>query len=276
MFSGASSTKPPGLDARTRLFDNASTPGITKVSRLAGLEEERMDLTFSEPELAFRDELRTWLADHHPGAEPEGDGDAHYAWRRDFQRRLADDGLQTRRPLADGVRRPRRDADAVGDLLKSSRWRMRRRWRTCSASGGRPHDHCLRHRRAKGALAPEDPHRRGNLVPGILRAERRIGSGGPADQARVDGDTYMVNGQKVWTSYGWADRLVQARRADRYRGAQAQGADRFPGGHEDARAGATAAADHGRDGVQRAVLPRWRVPDENLLGGEATGAGTSR
>jgi alkylation response protein AidB-like acyl-CoA dehydrogenase len=51
-----------------------------------------MDLTFSEPELAFRDELRTWLADHHPGAEPEGDGDAHYAWRRDFQRRLADDG----------------------------------------------------------------------------------------------------------------------------------------------------------------------------------------
>jgi alkylation response protein AidB-like acyl-CoA dehydrogenase len=51
-----------------------------------------MDLTFSEPELAFRDELRTWLADHHPGAEPEGDGDAHYAWRRDFQRLLADDG----------------------------------------------------------------------------------------------------------------------------------------------------------------------------------------
>ena len=51
-----------------------------------------MDLTFSEPELAFRDELRAWLADHHPGAEPEGDGDAHYAWRRDFQRRLADDG----------------------------------------------------------------------------------------------------------------------------------------------------------------------------------------
>jgi alkylation response protein AidB-like acyl-CoA dehydrogenase len=51
-----------------------------------------MDLTFSEPELAFRDELRVWLDDHHPGAEPDGDGDAHYAWRRDFQRRLAEDG----------------------------------------------------------------------------------------------------------------------------------------------------------------------------------------
>jgi alkylation response protein AidB-like acyl-CoA dehydrogenase len=49
-------------------------------------------LTFSEPELAFRDELRAWLDDHHPGVEPEGDGEANYAWRRDFQRRLADDG----------------------------------------------------------------------------------------------------------------------------------------------------------------------------------------
>ena len=27
-----------------------------------------------------------------PGREPEHDEDAHYAWRRDFQRRLADDG----------------------------------------------------------------------------------------------------------------------------------------------------------------------------------------
>jgi alkylation response protein AidB-like acyl-CoA dehydrogenase len=51
-----------------------------------------MDLTFSEPELAFRDELRAWFADHQPGAEPHGDEDAHYAWRRDFQRELARDG----------------------------------------------------------------------------------------------------------------------------------------------------------------------------------------
>ena len=51
-----------------------------------------MDLTFSEPELAFRDELRTWFADHQPGPEPHGDEDAHYAWRRDFQRELARDG----------------------------------------------------------------------------------------------------------------------------------------------------------------------------------------
>jgi alkylation response protein AidB-like acyl-CoA dehydrogenase len=51
-----------------------------------------MDLTFSEPELAFRDELRAWFADHDPGREPEGDEDANYAWRRDFQRELAGGG----------------------------------------------------------------------------------------------------------------------------------------------------------------------------------------
>jgi alkylation response protein AidB-like acyl-CoA dehydrogenase len=51
-----------------------------------------MDLTFSEPELAFRDELRAWFADHEPSPEPEADEEAHYAWRRDFQRELAQDG----------------------------------------------------------------------------------------------------------------------------------------------------------------------------------------
>jgi alkylation response protein AidB-like acyl-CoA dehydrogenase len=51
-----------------------------------------MDLTFNGAELAFRDELRAWFADNDPGHEPEHDEDAHYAWRRAFQRRLADDG----------------------------------------------------------------------------------------------------------------------------------------------------------------------------------------
>ncbi len=51
-----------------------------------------MDLTFSEPEIAFRDELRAWFDTHDPGREPEHDEDAHYVWRRDFQRELAQGG----------------------------------------------------------------------------------------------------------------------------------------------------------------------------------------
>jgi len=51
-----------------------------------------MDLTFSERETAFRDELRAWFEANDPGAEPHGDEDGHYAWRRDWQRRLAEGG----------------------------------------------------------------------------------------------------------------------------------------------------------------------------------------
>jgi alkylation response protein AidB-like acyl-CoA dehydrogenase len=52
-----------------------------------------VDLTFSKRESAFREELRTWLADNKPAQEPtEGGEDAHYAWRRDWQKRLYDAG----------------------------------------------------------------------------------------------------------------------------------------------------------------------------------------
>src|SRR5437588_2994745 len=51
-----------------------------------------MDLTFTEPETEFRDELRAWLAGNHPGEEPPGEDAEAYQWRRDFQRRLADGG----------------------------------------------------------------------------------------------------------------------------------------------------------------------------------------
>ena len=52
-----------------------------------------MDLTFSEKETAFRDELRGWLAENPPSPQPtEGGEDAHYAWRRGWQRTLYDAG----------------------------------------------------------------------------------------------------------------------------------------------------------------------------------------
>src|SRR5437764_14540757 len=50
-----------------------------------------MDLTFSDTERAFRDELRAWFADNPPGDEPRNE-DAQFAWRRDWQRRLAEGG----------------------------------------------------------------------------------------------------------------------------------------------------------------------------------------
>jgi alkylation response protein AidB-like acyl-CoA dehydrogenase len=50
-----------------------------------------VDLTLSPQEEAFRDELRGWLEENHPGLEPEGD-EAVFDFRRQWQRKLADAG----------------------------------------------------------------------------------------------------------------------------------------------------------------------------------------
>jgi alkylation response protein AidB-like acyl-CoA dehydrogenase len=46
-----------------------------------------LDLTLSPNEESFRDGLRAWLEEHHPGEEPEGD-EAAFEFRRDWQRKL--------------------------------------------------------------------------------------------------------------------------------------------------------------------------------------------
>src|SRR3712207_90940 len=51
-----------------------------------------MDLSFTDEQAAFRDELRAWLADNAPGTDPEHDADASYAFRRDWQRKLHEGG----------------------------------------------------------------------------------------------------------------------------------------------------------------------------------------
>ncbi len=55
-----------------------------------------MDLTLSPNEQAFRDELRGWLADNHPGDEPTGD-EAAFEFRKEWQRKLH--AAEVRRPL---------------------------------------------------------------------------------------------------------------------------------------------------------------------------------
>ena len=104
-----------------------------------------MDLTFSERELEFREELRAWLQDNHPGDEPDG--------RRRRRLRLAARlaapprrGRLGRRPLADRVRRARRDADRVGDLLRGARPRRRAAaGQRARPAARRPDDHDVGH-----------------------------------------------------------------------------------------------------------------------------------
>jgi (2S)-methylsuccinyl-CoA dehydrogenase len=50
-----------------------------------------VDLTLSPAEEEFRDDLRGWIADNHPGREPEGD-EASLQFRREWQRKLNERG----------------------------------------------------------------------------------------------------------------------------------------------------------------------------------------
>src|SRR6187200_3246962 len=54
-------------------------------------EEPLMDLTLTPTELQFRDEVRGWLEDNHPGPRPEGD-DAGFDFLRAWQRTLNERG----------------------------------------------------------------------------------------------------------------------------------------------------------------------------------------
>ncbi len=51
-----------------------------------------MDLTLSDSEHEFRDEVRSWLSENHPGPAPDGDDSAKFEFQRDWQRKMHSDG----------------------------------------------------------------------------------------------------------------------------------------------------------------------------------------
>src|SRR6266480_265898 len=52
----------------------------------------RVDLTLTDSEAAFRDEVRSWLDENHPGPAPEGDDAAEFEFRRAWQKKMHEAG----------------------------------------------------------------------------------------------------------------------------------------------------------------------------------------
>ncbi|GAC1437081.1 MAG: acyl-CoA dehydrogenase [Solirubrobacteraceae bacterium] len=158
-----------------------------------------MDLTFSASELAFRDEFRTWLEANMPSPEPAGE-DASYAWRRDWQRKLADGGWAS-------VHWPREYGGRGATMTESAiyfeelgRSRAPLPANVLGLLLGGP---------TLMAWGTEEQKER--YLPAILNAdeiwcqgfsEPEAGSDLAALKTRAvkDGDEWVVNGQKVWTS----------------------------------------------------------------------------
>ena len=51
-----------------------------------------MDLTLTDSEAAFRDEVRSWLEANNPGPSPEGDDNAEFEFRRAWQKKMHEAG----------------------------------------------------------------------------------------------------------------------------------------------------------------------------------------
>ena len=116
----------------------------------------RVDLTLSPAEEEFRDTLRAWIAENHPGREPEGD-EASFEFRRDWQRKLNERGWA-------GLTWPTEYGGAGATQIEQAiffeefaRARAPQMANVLGLDDGRPDGDRPRHRRAEGALPRADP-----------------------------------------------------------------------------------------------------------------------
>jgi alkylation response protein AidB-like acyl-CoA dehydrogenase len=231
-----------------------------------------MDLTFSEQETEFRDELRAWFAANDPGAEPDGDEDVRYAWRRDFQRRLADGGWAA-------VHWPREYGGRGASLTESAIF-----FEELGRSGAPLPANVLGLLLAGptimtwGTAEQKDRY----LAP-ILTAEEIWCQGfsepdagsdlaGLKTRAVRDGEDWLVTGQKVWTSGAQYSKWCMLVARTDFEAPKHKGLTYF-------------LMDMEQPGVQirplrqitgepefnELFLDNARIPNENILGGEGNG-----
>jgi alkylation response protein AidB-like acyl-CoA dehydrogenase len=231
-----------------------------------------MDLTFSTSELAFRDELRAWFAANPPDDEPVGDEDAHYQWRSDFQRRMADDGwAAVHWPVQYGGRGATLTQSAIyfeelgrsGAPLPANVLGLLLAGPTIMAWGTEEQ----RERYLHPILTAEEIWCQGFSEPDA-------GSDLAAVKTRAvrDGDDWVVTGQKVWTSgaqYSKWCMLVARTDAD---AAKHKGLSYFLMDMDQAGVEVRPLRQiTGESEFNELFIDGARIPHENLLGGEGNG-----
>jgi len=161
-----------------------------------------VDLTLSSEEQAFRDEVRTWLDENHPGPEPEGDDTARFGFQREWQKTMHEAGWA-------GVSWPKEYGGRGASLLEqtifyseSARAKVPRPANVLGLVMGGP-----------VVMAHGDESQKERFLEPILSAEEIWCQGFSEPESgsdlaslktkatKVDGG-WRVTGQKVWTTLG--------------------------------------------------------------------------
>jgi alkylation response protein AidB-like acyl-CoA dehydrogenase len=165
-----------------------------------------MDLNLTADETKFRDELRTWLEANVPkdwSEWREKPLEESFPYLRAWQRQLYEGGWAA-------VSWPKEFGGRSATLMEQSLF-----WEEMARVEAPPMANSL----GLGLIGPTiiaygTDEQKKRFIPKILSAEEiwcqgfsepNAGSdlASLQTEARLDGDRYIVNGQKVWTSYGW-------------------------------------------------------------------------
>ena len=168
-----------------------------------------MDLNLSADELKFRDELRAWLSANSPkdwAEHREETLEARFDYLKRWQRKLYDGGWA-------GISWPKEYGGRGASLMQQVIF-----WQEMALAGAPPLANTL----GLGIIGPTiiafgTEAQKKRYLPKILSAEEIWCQGFSEPDAGSDlanvrceavvndvGDHYIVNGQKVWNSYGWA------------------------------------------------------------------------
>jgi len=174
-----------------------------------------MDLRFSPEDEQYRQKLRAWLEAYVPQARPPKDQDAEFAYRRAWQRQLYAGGLV-------GINWPKeyggQGATLIQQAIYAQEMARARAPQPANGLGISIVGPTLIHH------GTEEQKKR--YIPKILNAdeiwcqgfsEPNSGSDLASLQTKavLDGDDFVVNGQKIWTSMGqYADWCILLVRTD--------------------------------------------------------------